>query len=147
MENTLLEELIRRCWFDTIGLAIEPLKTDMLDPADNFIISTIVFTGQQQGSLTLMMSEKMANMVAGKMFDHPLETVSYDDIRDSLGELANVLAGNLKARFFGSSELSKPVVMQGGNSLIDTFLSDAIFQKVFSSFENERLLVQVCQAR
>lgn len=145
MDNSLINDLLNKGWQGTTGLHLESTDIDELSVHDDLCVATVVFTGKIQGSLTIAMSEAMARNIAGKMFDYSIDSVTYDDIKDSIGELANVLAGNLKTDFFESSELSKPVVMQGTDCILSAFKIDAIFQKVFLSDNKEQLVIQVCQ--
>lgn len=145
IENNTVQELIDKCWFDTTGLQIESTNLgDLANPEDLFIAS-VIFSGDNQGSLTVAMGEELAKQLASKMFDSTIESVNLDDIRDSIGELANVLAGNIKTDFFGSCSMAKPVVMRGSDAMISVFKIDAIFQRTFVSAEDEQLLIQVCQ--
>ncbi len=146
MENTEINKLIDNCWYDTTGLYIHATELDELSNNDELYIASIVFTGgDNQGSFTIAMGSDIARIIAGNMFQSTVEDLSDDDIRDSLGELANVLAGNLKSNFFGNSSLSKPMVLQGDDSLFSVFKIDAIFQKTFLTDKNQQLLIQVCK--
>ena len=145
IENNTVQELIDKCWIDATGLQIEPTKlADLANPEDLFIAS-VIFSGDNQGSLTVAMGEVLAKQLAGNMFDSSIESVSLDDIRDSIGELANVLAGNIKTDFFGNCSMAKPVVMRGSDAMISVFQIDAIFQRIFVSAKDEQILIQVCQ--
>lgn len=147
MKNSRLEELITGCWYATVGVDIEPTEYDHIEETDSLRIASVVFTGgRNQGSLTIAMKEDVAKEIAGKMFDIPLDQLAFDDIRDSLAEVANVLAGNLKTDFFCDNELSKPLVMQGGNEVLAMFMVDVIYQRVFVTKKGNKLLIQVCQA-
>ncbi len=146
MDNSRIEELINGCWFDTVGIHIEPTTHEDIEAADSLCIATVVFTGGEgQGSLTVAMKTDIAKRFAGKMFDIPLDQLSNDDISDSMGEIANVLAGNLKTNFFRDNELSKPLIMDGGDDVLAMFKVDAIYQKVFLTENKEPLVIQICQ--
>lgn len=145
IHNDSLFEIITRCWFDTTGMPIEPVDSKEASLGGDLYIATVVFSGKEQGSLTIAMGEALAKAVAAGMFNALLDTITFDDIKDSIGELANVLAGNMKTDFFGSSELSRPIVLQGSESFLAAFQVDAIFQRLFICGDREQLLIQVCQ--
>ncbi len=145
IENNDVQELIDKCWFDTTGLQITSTNLGDLANPDNLFIASVIFSGETQGSLTVAMGEMLAKKLASNMFDSTIESVNLDDIRDSIGELANVLAGNIKTGFFGSCSMAKPVVMQGSDAMISVFKIDAIFQRAFVSEKDEQVLIQVCQ--
>ena len=145
MENTVIEHLVKTIWFDTTGLRLDPTASLTLAVDSDLYLATVVFFGSQHGSLTIITGTGLADQIASRMFQAPLETISCDDVHDSFGELANVLAGNLKNDFFGTADLSRPVVMEGRDSLTGALAIDAIFQKVFVCDNSELVLVQVCQ--
>jgi CheY-specific phosphatase CheX len=145
MDNSIINDLINKCWYDTTGLHIESTNLDELQRHEGLFIASVIFTGKSQGSLTIAMDEALAKKITSNMFEAAIDSVSFDDIKDSIGELANVLAGNMKTDFFGSSELSKPIVMQGSDSLLSIFKIDAIFQKTFVSDKTKELIIQVCR--
>lgn len=146
MENPLISELIDACWLDTAGVAIEPTEGEDLDNDLDLYIGSVVYTkGTHQGSLSIAIPENLAKNITAKMFDTSEAEVTLDDIQDCIGEITNVLAGNLKTDFFGDNNLSKPFVSYGSSSLISSFKIDAIFQKNYSSQAGEQLVIQVCK--
>ena len=145
MENNTIQTLIDGCWFDTTGLNIKSTDLDEMSDSDDLYIASVIYSGENNGSLTVVMGESLAKELASKMFHSEIEAINVDDIRDSIGELANVLAGNIKTDFFGNCRMAKPVVMYGDDSIISVFKIDAIFQKTFTSENSEELLIQVCQ--
>lgn len=148
MDNSRIEELIENCWFATSGIQIEPTSDEEMSVTDSLCVATVIFTGgEREGSLTVAMQEDLSKEIAGKMFELSVDELSFDDIRDSMGEVANVLAGNLKSDFFRDNELSKPLVMQGGSDLLTVFMVEVIFQKVFLTGNKKQLVIQVCQTQ
>ena len=55
----------------------------------------------------------MSREIAGRMFSIAPEEVKEDDIRDALSELANIIAGNVKALLPAPSHLSLPTYLGG----------------------------------
>lgn len=145
MNDSVINDLIQKCWFGSTGTPIEATDLDGLTNHDELYIASIIFTGTSEGSLTVIMSEALAKAISAATFDSPLDAVTYDDVHDCIGELANVIAGNLKTEIFGNSELSKPLVMQGNDSILATFQIDAIFQKVYVNPDKEQIIIQICQ--
>ena len=54
------------------------------------------------------------------MFDLPAEQLADDDDRDVIGELANVIAGNIKALMPGSNSISLPTIVEGSDYHVST---------------------------
>ena len=147
MDNSILQHLISKSWTDTTHLPIQAIEVETLADSSELVIASVVFTGATQGSLTLATKEPLAKKVASIMFDCSIESVSYDDIKDSIGELVNILAGNMKSKYFGDSDLSKPLVMEGDDSVLAMLNTDVVFQTVFTSEKDQQILFQVCHTQ
>ena len=61
-------------------------------------------------SLILRCRREAAARWAASMFNRSANETSQEDVRDALGELANMVAGNVKGILAGESRLSLPVV-------------------------------------
>jgi chemotaxis protein CheX len=57
-------------------------------------------------------------MAASAMFDRPAEQLGDQDVADALGELTNMIGGNIKSLIPGPSRLSMPAVTVGGSSTV-----------------------------
>lgn len=145
MDKSVINDLLSKCWLDTTHMSIQSTTLDELTDSSELYIASVIFSGKSQGSMTIAMGESLATKIAGMMFDCEVDSVSFDDIKDSIGELVNVLAGNMKRVFFGDSELSRPIVMQGDNAILSVLGSDVVFQKTFVSGKAEQLIIQICQ--
>jgi CheY-specific phosphatase CheX len=145
MDKNAIDALLCKCWLDTTFLPIQSI--DIVGVTDNrkLYIASIVYSGKSVGSMTIAMGESLATKVASMMFDCDIDSVLFDDIKDSVGELVNVLAGNMKTHLFGASELSKPLVMEGDYSLLSVLGSDVIFQESFVSDNAAQLIIQICK--
>ncbi len=64
----------------------------------------------------------------------PSDTVD-DDVRDALGELANVIGGNMKCGMSTSAHLSMPTVVEGADYNIRVFRTRARERLTFQSSE------------
>ncbi len=146
MDKSVINDLVSKCWLDTTHLPINSTSLEELVGNGELYIASIVFSGTSQGSMTIAMGEPLAKKIASMMFECEIDSVSFDDIKDSIGELVNVLAGNMKTDFFGDSELSRPLVMQGSQAILSVLGSDVVFQKAYTSNNEEQVLVQICQA-
>jgi CheY-specific phosphatase CheX len=64
----------------------------------------------------------------------PPDTVD-DNVRDVLGELANVIGGNMKCVMATAARLSMPTVIEGGDDDVRVFGSKARERLTFDSSE------------
>lgn len=79
----------------------------------NGVIGTVGFTGKMTGLLYLCMSERLANEAAARILGGP---ASPEDVNDVIGELTNMVTGNLKSKMVDqgyNSVLSIPTVLRG----------------------------------
>ncbi|GAA4810382.1 chemotaxis protein CheX [Nocardioides caeni] len=76
--------------------------------------ATVTVTGGWQGVVTVELDEDVARQLTGTMLDIPgTETVADGDVADAVGELVNMVGGNVKSLMPGPSTLSLPAVAAG----------------------------------
>ncbi len=92
-----------------------------LDAASEFagqgVVGTIQITGAWDGAVTLRCSPRIAARAASILFGVEPAAASPDQVRDVVGELTNVLGGNIKALLPQPSRLSLPAVVEA--SVVD----------------------------
>jgi chemotaxis protein CheX len=100
--------------FETmLGLSIDPVEGGGALPAGS-LTAAVYYAGTWRGVLLLECSpEQGADWAARYMQLAP--PLSIDDVRDGVGEVANVIAGNLKALLPSGVGLSIPSVVQGSD--------------------------------
>ena len=70
-------------------------------------------TGAWEGTVAVARSDELARLITGTCFDvDPLEADS-SEINDAVGEIANMIGGNVKALMPAPSQLSLPTVTTG----------------------------------
>ena len=84
-------------------------------PAEDRLTSSVDLHGDWNGSVSVECNRHQACQFAGKFLRmEPPEAVD-DDVRDVLGELANMIGGNIKSVIAANTHLSTPFVMDGWN--------------------------------
>lgn len=110
-------------------------------------VGAVNFAGEVKGSVNIQMSHMFSRIVASKMLDIPLEEVKGDDqTKDVIGELCNIVAGNLKSGFCDSGlkcEISPPSITVGDDFRIETMNMARYEQFAFRFYEHD-IFVQVC---
>jgi chemotaxis protein CheX len=109
------EDLIRRSveelWSSVLGLDIEPLPNlGQAAPRAGLLTGCIEISGLWQGTITLDCGPSLARKAAGIMFGVEPGQTSFDQIQDALGELTNILGGQVKALLPDPCRLSLPAV-------------------------------------
>ncbi len=82
-------------------------------PAGDRLTSFVHLTGAWNGAVLLDCNPRQACQFAGRILSMDTPEAVDDDVRDVLGELANMIGGNLKGSMAGAISLSMPTVMEG----------------------------------
>jgi len=109
-----------------LQLEIAPTETAWT-PAPDALTAAIYFAGTWKGAVLLECTRPQAFEFTHRLMSIDPPASINDDVRDALGELANMLAGNLKSILPHGIGLSMPSVVEGtdyslrvcGGSLID----------------------------
>jgi chemotaxis protein CheX len=84
-------------------------------PSGERLTATVYLTGEWNGAVLLECDRADACRLAGRFLGmDPPEAVD-DVVRDVIGELANMIGGNLKSSLSAGIRLSMPSVVDGGN--------------------------------
>lgn len=109
-----LELIMNDCWATFLS-NVEPLEP--VAPADATAFgwtAAITVSGGWQALVLMQFSDEAAAQVAQRMLGMGVDEVPVlEDLTDSLGELVNVIGGNVKSLMPGPSQLSLPLVAQG----------------------------------
>jgi chemotaxis protein CheX len=118
MELTDLDfaEVVEGVFTGMLGFGLVRTHGDTLpDPGEARFIGTVHITGSWSGSVVIECPERLGRIVAGSMFGSEPGDVSDDELVDVVGELANMIGGNVKALLEGDSSLSLPTVVRGSD--------------------------------
>jgi len=98
-----------------LGLPIAPCDATQ-NTFDYALSAQIKITGDAEALLSLHSEASFARHLAATMYMADADTLAEDEIHDALGELVNILAGNVKGMVPGETFLSLPCV---GQSMAD----------------------------
>jgi len=85
------------------------------DCAPDHLTSFVQLTGEWEGAVLFECSQSQACQFAGRILSMEPPAKVDDDVRDMLGELANMIGGNLKSEMATGVHLSMPTVMDGSD--------------------------------
>jgi chemotaxis protein CheX len=77
------------------------------------LCATVSIVGGWSGVVVVGASERGAALVGSALLQLPVDELAPGDVDDALGELANIIGGNVKSVMPGPSSLSLPVVSRG----------------------------------
>ena len=110
-----LDEVIHTVWQTMLGQDLEDAEVEETwkDDTDRGMMACIQITGTWEGAVTIECTAKLARDMAEDMFGMDPGEASDEEVSDALGELVNVVGGNVKALLDGGAELSLPAVTTG----------------------------------
>jgi chemotaxis protein CheX len=88
--------------------------------ATDRLVAIVEFSGVWNGALWLECSLAAASLFLKQMLPAGMRSSAAEDARDALGELANMLAGNLKSVLPRGIALSAPTVRDGFDYALET---------------------------
>jgi chemotaxis protein CheX len=118
MELTDLDfaEVVEGVFTGMLGFGLVRTHADTLPvPGEARFIGTVHITGAWSGSVVVECPEQFGRIVAASMFCSEPDDVTDDELVDVIGELANMIGGNVKALLDGDSLLSLPTVVRGSD--------------------------------
>ena len=111
------------------------------------IMGTVDFAGDVMGSTQILAGETLARIITSKMSERPLEEIKdEDEIKDVVGEMCNIVGGNLKAGFCDSGlmcEISPPSIIFGNDFKVEN-LNMARYENFIFRFYEHDIFILVC---
>jgi len=77
--------------------------------------ASVQFTGEWEGAVVVGCNESFGREAAAALFASSADSVDPAEIADALGELANIIGGNVKPLLPGTASLSLPTVVRGAD--------------------------------
>ncbi len=110
VDEQSLRDFTENIWSTMLGLALDDAPAA---EAEAYITGCVQITGDWQGAVTVELAVSLARRVAAALFAMEPAELGDGEVGDAVGELANMLGGNVKALMPGSCQLSLPAVVQG----------------------------------
>ncbi len=111
------------------------------------IMGKVDFAGDVVGSTQILAGETLARIITSKMSERPLEEIKdEDEIKDVVGEMCNIVGGNLKAGFCDSGlmcGISTPSIIFGNDFKVENLNMARYEHFVFKFYEHD-IFLQIC---
>ncbi len=118
-----IKEIAASIWETLFSLPLDSEPGGVL--ADGSLVTGCVqIDGAWHGAVMLQCSEELAGQLAGELYD--ASAPNPDEVRDTIGELTNMLAGNIKALLPEPSRISLPTVALGADYAITVVGTQAV---------------------
>jgi chemotaxis protein CheX len=108
----VVTEITSSVWKAFLPESDEIIPIPMVPP-NGSLTGTVFISGSWNGLVSLSCSSLAAARAAALMFDAPVEDISRADVLDAVGELVNIVGGNLKGMLPSPTGLSLPSVTDG----------------------------------
>lgn len=106
-----IDETVRTVWEAMLGLPLQRQEATACD-GEPVMAGIVVIDGDFSGALKVGCGPELAQRIAQIMFDDDGPPTAAD-ISDALGEVSNMIAGNLKTSLPGKNRIGLPVVAYG----------------------------------
>jgi chemotaxis protein CheX len=126
-----IHQVTMTVWESVLDLALSP--TENFRPAGDQVGARVSITGAWHGWVRITCSPTLARRLTGMLFMMEDDEVDDEQMRDALGEVVNMIGGNLKALLPQPSKLGLPEPTAGGD--------DAIVAAASLECESQPLLV------
>ncbi len=109
IDEQTLQQVVTDVCSGMLGMELEPTGDSSCNEAD--ALSAVVrISGGWESLVQVLAPRKTAVAIASTMFAMSEEELSEGEIRDAVGEIVNMVGGNLKGISEGDSSLSLPCV-------------------------------------
>ncbi|MFN0026263.1 MAG: chemotaxis protein CheX [Acidimicrobiales bacterium] len=121
-------------WQTMLNMEVYAVEPDTSLGEGPYITATVFITDAVEGGVTMHMNVSAARELAALMFSFEQDDVTEDEITDAIGELVNMLGGNLKSLMAQPARLSLPSVT-GGDSYRVSFPGAIVVNQLAVGFE------------
>lgn len=111
-ENLPIAQVVDEVWDAVVGT---PLTTSPpIGPSGRQeLAATVAYLGDWRGAIVMRLDAALARLVGSRMFMLPAEALSETEIHDAVGEVCNMIGGNLRAHLSTTCELGTPTIVTG----------------------------------
>lgn len=128
-----LAELSEAVWSQTLGLSLEPVGAPPTNTGRT-LEGHVHISGKWQGTIVVQCSLAAARDAAQIMFSSQEPAESSQDVQDAVGELVNMIGGNIKSLMSEDGcYLSLPIVIEGGDYTVRMAGARVISRRAFVS--------------
>lgn len=109
-----IAQIVESIWAAMMGLTARPLELPW-SPGLDRLSAAVHLTGEWNGAVLIEADGSLACRLTGRFLGQETPSAVDDVVRDVLGELANMIGGNLKCALQQGIHLSMPTVIDGSN--------------------------------
>jgi chemotaxis protein CheX len=147
-----LDDLVQNAVVDVFGqafgLPVSPEKSETLVlNGEPHVAGAVGFIGDMTGVVYIYCSARLARKVAAKTIGLEESSPEADDmINDTVGEIANMIVGNVKAKLFDQgvqTVLTIPSIVRGSNFVIECVSNTERAVRSFRTSDSHQVVTEV----
>lgn len=107
-----IQAVIDEVWSSIVGTALEVTDSEeaLRGPT---MAATVPYYGDWRGAVIVRVDAPLARIVGSRMFMIPEDELTDADVQDAVGEVCNMIGGNLRAHLSRTCELGTPTIATG----------------------------------
>jgi len=129
-----LVQIVKSVFIAMMSLEVSDCEMPFSSQGDR-LTSFVYLTGGWNGAVLFQCNRRQACQFAGRILSMDSPQAVDDDVRDVLGELANMIGGNMKSGMGDGVRLSMPMVMEGNDYDLRACGSQILERLAFHSAE------------
>ena len=110
----VIEQIVQQVFQTMLNMEVQARELPW-PPGRELVTASISLSGSWKGAVFVECGFQDAFLFTSRMLEIDPPTELNDDVRDALGELANMVGGNLKSVLPGGVDLSLPSVVWGSD--------------------------------
>jgi chemotaxis protein CheX len=130
----MLVQIVKSVFITMMSLEVFDSEVPFSSQGDR-VTSFVHLTGGWNGAVLFQCNRRQACQFAGRILSVDSPEAVNDDVRDVLGELANMIGGNMKSGMGEGVRLSTPTVMEGRDYDLRVCGSEVFERLAFQSVE------------
>lgn len=132
IENDTFKKLINDIWLTVLSLQTHPTQETMISDQSSYC-GSVQISGDWCGGVAVQTTEAHARYLASIAYGKKLNEVDTSEVSDIIGEIANILGGNIKGLIPASCNLSLPTVTTGNFTKFDLPEYDILLSAMLES--------------
>ena len=126
-----VRQIVEDVFQTMLGLEVEPARATWSAELD-LVAAVVHYAGAWKGAILLECTPEQAFEMTSRLMRIPPPTAMNEDVVDCLGEMANMMAGNLKSVLTPGENLSMPSVVQGTDYTLNLCGGNIVYRQAFS---------------
>ena len=124
--------LAQSVFLGMLNLDVEESEAQ-LQSGREMVTAAVYFAGAWKGAVLLQCDRRQACEFTARLMRIPLPAAFDDDVRDAVGELVNIIGGNLKPILPRGIAISMPSVVEGEPTSLRVCGGDPVIRLAFAS--------------